>query len=254
MKMRVKLAFIAVFVLMIASVAQAEIEITPTVGFSVDYNGKYVWRGQNVTDDPVLQPSTSIGLGNLTLGVWGNMETTSVNGEKNALTEVDYTIDYSASVPGTEELGYSVGLINYDFPTGTAQTYELYLGLSLDTLLSPSFTYYYDYDDVKSSYVSVGIGHSMADILGEGSGVSADLSASLGWGAKKYNNAYWGVNESAVNDIAFAAAFPFPAGPVTVTPSLNYIILSDSSIKGSTNFGGPTSDLFFAGIGASIEF
>jgi len=236
----------------LTSAAQAEID--PTVDLSVDYNGKYVWRGQNLTDDPVLQPSASIGLGNLTLGIWGNLETTNVNGEKSAYTEVDYTIDYSDSVPEVEGLGYSVGIISYDFPEAGAQTYEAYLGLSLDTLLSPGFTYYYDYDDVDSSYVSFGIGHSIPNVLGEDSGVSADLSASLGWGAKKYNNAYWGVEKSAVNDIALGAAFPFAVGPVTVTPSLNYILLADSDIKGSTNFGGPTDDLFFAGIGVSMEF
>ena len=256
MNMKVKLSLSLACICMLASVTQAE--ITPTVGFSVDYYGKYVWRGQQIVDDPVLQPGASIGLGNLSFGIWGSMDTTNINGEKNAFTEVDYSIDYSDEVAGVEGLGYSVGLICYDFPESEAdgglQTYEAYLGLSLDTFLSPSLTYYYDFDDVDSSYVSVGIGHSIADILGEGSGVSADLSASVGWGAKKYNNSYWSVNESAFNDITLGASFPFSVGPVGITPSLNYVILADSDIKNSTNFRGPNNNFFFAGIGASIEF
>jgi len=249
--MKVKLALNLACIFVTASVAHAE--LTPTVGFSLDYNGKYVWRGQNLTDDPVLQPGATIGLGNLTLGIWGNLETTTVNGERDNFTEVDYSLDYSDSIPGSEILGFSVGLINYDFPEADAQTYEVYAGLSVDTFLSPSVTYYYDYDDVDSSYVSVGIGHSIADILGEESGVSADLSASLGWGAKKYNQFYWGANDSALNDLALGAAFPFAVGPVTVTPSLNYIMLVDSDIK-STNAYSTDNEYFFAGIGVSMEF
>lgn len=251
MNIKARLAVSLICICMLGSVAHAE--ITPTVGFSLDYFGKYVWRGQDVTDEPVLQPSTTIGLGNLSLGIWGNLETTNVNNEKNAFTEVDYTLDYSDAVPGVEGLGYSVGLIAYDFPEAGSQTYEAYFGLSADTLLSPSVTVYYDYDDVDSFYVSAGVGHSLPDILGPDSGVSADLSASLGWGAKKYNNGYWGVNSSALNDLTLGAAFPFAAGPVTVTPSLNYIILTDSDIKGSNAFNAD-NEYFFAGIGIAMEF
>jgi len=61
MNMKVKLALSLACIIVTTSVAQAE--LTPTVGFSLDYNGKYVWRGQNLTDEPVLQPGASIGLG-----------------------------------------------------------------------------------------------------------------------------------------------------------------------------------------------
>lgn len=249
--MTVKMVLGLACVCICGSVVQAEID--PTVGLSLDYFGKYVWRGQDVTDEPVLQPSATIGLGNLSLGIWGNLETTNVNNEENAFTEVDYTLDYSDAVPGADGLGYSVGLIAYDFPEAGSQTYEAYLGLSVDTLLSPTVTAYYDYDAVDSWYVSAGVGHSIADILGPESGVSADLSASLGWGAKKYNNGYWGVNSSGLNDLTLGAAFPFAAGPLTVTPSLNYIMLTDSDIKASNAFNAD-NDYFFAGIGVSMEF
>jgi hypothetical protein len=251
MSMKARVAISFAYFIVTTSVTHAE--LTPTVGLSLDYNGKYVWRGQNLSDDPAVQPGASIGLGNLTLGIWGTMDTTNINGEDDNFTEVDYTLDYSDAVPGSEILGYSVGLINYDFPQADTQTYEVYLGLSLDTFLNPSVTYYYDYDDVDSSYVSAGIAHSIADIFGEESGVSMDLSASLGWGASGYNQFYWGSNDSALNDLALGAAFPFSVGPVTVTPTANYVVLVDSDIKSSDAYD-TDSDYFFAGIGVSMEF
>ena len=44
-----------------------------------DFNGKYIWRGQNLVDDPVFQPGLSAGYQGFTVGIWGNLETTNIN-------------------------------------------------------------------------------------------------------------------------------------------------------------------------------
>src|SRR6056297_3389533 len=88
-----------------------EFEIT------ADYFGKYIWRGQNLSDDPVFQPGISATYNNFTAGVWGNLETTSINNNSGEFTEWDYYLDYSNSLPGVDGVGYSVGIINYHFPS-----------------------------------------------------------------------------------------------------------------------------------------
>jgi hypothetical protein len=151
---------------------------------TLDYYGKYIWRGQNISDDPVVQPGISIGWGNLTAGFWGNLETTSINDNSGEFTEYDYSLDYSDDVPFIDGLGYSAGVINYYFPSGEDTT-EIYLGFSLDCLLSPSLTFYNDVDDIKGTYASFSVGHSI-DKIGELSAdvpVGLDIGASLGWGS-----------------------------------------------------------------------
>ena len=51
-----------------------------SVGASADFFSKYVWRGQNLVDDWVLQPGASVGYKNLTASVWENLDLTDENG------------------------------------------------------------------------------------------------------------------------------------------------------------------------------
>jgi len=253
MKMKARLVLMASMTSLIwcASIQAGE---ASTVGVTLDYNSKYIWRGQLLTDDPVFQPGVSVGVGPVSASVWGNMDLTSVNGEKGQLTEVDYAIDYSASV---SMVNYSVGAIYYDFPplTNDAGTTELYLGLGLDVLLSPSVTVYYDIDDIHGTYVSMGIGHTFDKLvdLGEDAGMGLDLSAAVGWGSGAYNTDYWGVSDSAFNDLTLGVALPVSLGEVTITPSVHYVSLMDSKIKASDAFS-TDNDYVYAGIGLSLEF
>jgi len=218
---------------------------------TADYNGKYIWRGQNLDDDPAFQPGISATFKGFTAGIWGSMETTDIFGNSGEFTEVDYYVDYSADVPGVEGLGFSVGAIYYDFPNTTLlSTTEVYWGLSLDTFLSPSVTFYYDIDEAEGLYISAGIGHTIE--LGEDA-PAIDLSASYGWGNSDYNSYYWGLTDSLSNDILLSAALPFEVGGWSVTPSVNYSILVDSDIKDSDVYSTDNSE-FYVGIGLSKGF
>ncbi|MBN1456217.1 MAG: hypothetical protein JW912_00010 [Sedimentisphaerales bacterium] len=245
------------------SVALAE-ESSSTLGvdFSVDYVGKYIWRGQNLQDDGAIQPSINLTYGNLTANVWGSVEMSSINNNSGEITEVDYTLDYSDAFPGLEGVGYSIGVINYQFPNTTVDdTTELYAGLSLDWLFSPSLTFYRDVDEVKGgTYVSLGFSHSF-DSIGEivsGVPIGLDVSASLGWANKTYNKAYWtggpGVNTSGMNDFVLSIAFPMEfSNGWSLTPSLNYVTLMDGDIRDCNGFSEDDS-FFFAGISLSKSF
>ncbi len=228
----------------------AEFEVT------ADFFGKYIWRGQNLNEDPVFQPGFSARYKGLTAGIWGSLELTNINGNSGKFTEVDYSIDYSASIPGIEGVGFSVGAIYYDFPNTTVDgTTELYWGLSLDVLLNPSITFYHDVDEAEGLYASFSIGHSVEKIfeLGPDVPVGVELGASLGWGDSSYNNFYWGLEESKANDIALSASFPFEIAGFTVAPSVNYVILASSDIR-DTDVYGTDNNIFFAGISLAKGF
>ena len=221
---------------------------------TADYNGKYVWRGQNLDDDPVFQPGFSLSYEGLTFGIWGSMETTDYTDNSGEFTEVDNYIDYSGDVPGVEGLGFSVGLVYYDFPgTTLPRTTEFYWGLSLEAPLSPSITFNHDIDEADGLYVSVGIGHSIELGGTEDAPLALELSASYGWGDKSYNDYYWGLNDDSANDISVSAALPFELGGWSVNPSVNYIALASSDIK-DTDAYGTDNDLFYVGIGFSKGF
>ena len=255
----------SVVVFISGSIVKAGADEKVTVGVSADFYEKYVWRGQNLVDDWVFQPGVSVGYGGLTASFWGNMDLTDENGSNGEMSEVDLTLDYSGQVPGVDILGYSVGLIHYDFPVNGAadDTAELYAGLSLDVPASPSVTFYYDVDEVKEgTYISFGVGHSFENVfdLGDDTLVGVDLSASLGWANSDYNKVYWGAKPDgssiggAMNDLVLTLAFPFELAGFDVTASLNYVTLMSDDIRKTDTYGKGRDDMFFAGIGFAKEF
>ena len=233
---------VAAMALGTASAAMAEDELSFEV--TTDFFSKYVWRGQNVTDDWAFQPGISATYGGLTGGFWGSLDMTDENGESGEFIEYDWYADYSGQLNDT--IGYSIGGIYYYFPGGEATT-ELYAGLSFDVVASPSVTVYYDVDEVEGAYVAFGVGHSFEDLAGLPFGI--DLSANLGWGDSSYNEAYWGTDGGELNDLTLSAAFPFEVGPVTVTPSVHYVNLLGSDISDAAD-----DDLFYAGVGLACGF
>jgi len=226
------------------------------VELTTDFFGKYIWRGQNLSDDPVFQPGLTVSSGNASVSVWGNMDLTNINGNSGDFSELDYTFDYTASVPGLDWASYSLGLIYYDFPgTAVKDTTELYWGFSFDAPLNPSITVYHDIDEAEGSYISLGIGHSVEKIgeLCSGVPIGMELGASLGWGTSSYNKYYWGFSGSKVNDLTLSASFPFEVAGLTVVPSLNYVTLLSDKVR-ATNAYNNESDYFYAGIGIVKEF
>ena len=236
--------------------AEKEIEF----GITADYFGKYIWRGQNLSDDPVLQPGASVSWNGFTAAWWSNLDTSKINGKSGEFTEHDWSLDYSDDVPFVNGVSYSVGVINYYFPTvdDAGETTEIYWGLGFDLPLNPSITVYHDVDEIKGTYASFAIGHSIEKIaeLTPEIPIGMEIGASLGWGSASYNKAYWGsaIDSDKLNDLALSLSFPFEVASWTIAPSLNYVTLVNGSIRDADTYGGTSSDYFFAGISLSKSF
>lgn len=237
------------------------------LGFEVtsDFFNKYVFRGQNLVDDWVFQPGVSATYGSLTASFWGNLDMTDENGSNGEFSEIDLTLDYSGQFPGIDILGYSVGMINYDFPVnGSADdTTEVYAGLSLDVPASPSVTFYRDVDETGDGlYVSFGVGHSFENVfeLGPDTPVGVDIGATLGWANTAYNKFYWGAAPDGstiggeMNDLVLTVGFPFELAGLSFTASVNYITLVGDDIRKTDAYGKSKDDNIVAGIGFSAGF
>ncbi len=226
-----------------------------SIGATADIFSKYVWRGQNLVDDWVLQPGASVGYKNVTASIWGNLDLTDENYYKGEFSEVDLSLDYSGQFPGIDILSYSLGVIYYEFPASDGDdTWEIYWGFGLDVLASPSLTVYHDVDEADGTYISFGIGHSFENVieLGSGSGLGVDLGAGIAWGSGGYNEFYWGPDKSAMNDLVLSAAFPFEVAGFAVMPSVNYVTLMSDEIRSPNAYG--SNDTWYAGVGFSKEF
>jgi len=247
-----KKAWIAMFVVTALLCSPGFSQQPLEFGVTADFMGKYIWRGQILSDDPVFQPGATLTYKNFTAGFWGNMDLTSINNHSGEFTEYDYYLDYSAQL--CEGIGYSVGLIYYYFP-GLTDTTELYWGIGFDVPLNPAITVYYDVDEVEGAYICGSVGHTFENVfeIVQGTPTSVELGASLGWGSASYNDGYWGTDQSKLNDLALSIAFPTRFGNLTLSPSLNYVALVSYDIR-STDAFTTESDYFFAGLNLVYDF
>jgi hypothetical protein len=228
------------------------------VGATGDFFSAYVWRGQNIVDNWVFQPGASVGYKGLTGSIWSNMnlEKEPVGGVPvggGSLTETDLTLDYTNKVPGLDVLGYAVGAIYYSYLNIHAHpTAEAYGGLNLGVPLSPSVRWYYDFDLIKGSYVQFGIGHTIEKLKEWRDQCYCDLQvgASLGLGTSEYNQGYFGVDQTALNDLTLTAGLPFTFGKLTIRPTLGYSTMLSKDIRAATD----KSDNFWGGVSLAYNF
>ena len=208
---------------------------------------KYLWRGVALNEDPVFQPSVTVGLGGLSLNIWGNMDLTDYQEKKYNLTETDFTLDYSLELP---LLSLSAGALRYqyhDLP-GYSSTTELYLGAVYGVPGSPSLKIYQDVDEAKGTYVEAGVSQS----LPVSPLASLEVSASLGWGSTKHNRYNYGMPEmkSGLTDFALGAGLPIGLGEkFSVTPSVQWVSCINSDMRKVFD-----KNLVAFGLTASAEF
>jgi outer membrane scaffolding protein for murein synthesis (MipA/OmpV family) len=219
---------------------------TPAIAFEgsadayVDVYSKYLWRGfdlRDENDDFVVQPGVDLSIDNFTVRFWSNISENT--GEMN---EVDLTLDYSTDLG--ELVSISVGNILYDVD-GASDTNELYLGVSLNTILEPSLTVYYDYDEFNTVYTALGISHGLE--------VFDDVSLSLGATASYLNDDEdgFGTDESWFHNLELSAG-------------VDYAVNDNITLSGSALYSEPLSDdaeeiaeidnEFTAGVSLSFNF
>src|SRR3974390_2355099 len=132
------------------------------VGMTADFFSKYIWRGQDIVDNWVLQPSASVGYKGLTGSIWGNMDLTGEVVGGGRFNEVDFTLDYSHKLPGLDVLGYSVGVIHYDFVhTHSPATSEAYAGLTASVPLTRGVRWFHDFEQIHGNYIQFSLGHTI---------------------------------------------------------------------------------------------
>ena len=201
--------------------AQAQ-EMAVSVEGAVDGYYQYIWRGYNLGDKSVLQPSLTFGFGEtgLAVNVWGSAAMQS-RGRLEATDELDFTASLDRSLGEDSPVGISLGYIQYTFPNagaGSKHSEEVYGGLSLDHTIAPSLTFYYDFGLVDGWYIAAGIAPEFP--LGEEEGApTLSLSASVAM------SDYGG--DSGFNDFTASASISFTSGVFTFSPIVGYAYAAD---------------------------
>jgi len=161
----------------IAPAAQADdFGVTATI----DYTTDYVFRGVSLAES-AIQPGVEVAFGDAYVGAW--VSTAIGDTSIFAGDELDLYAGYGIGL--TDSLSADVGITYYHYPQGgglfetddgAAGTYEVFAGLALDTVASPSLYGYYDFT-LEAFTVEGGLSHSLE--LGGKSSLDLGLTAGL---------------------------------------------------------------------------
>ena len=213
----------------------------------------HLWRGRVLSDDIAVQPSLTVTAGNISCNVWGNWDISGAHNSSEQ-TRVDTTLDYT-HVHGCQIMSGGVtAYIYHDNAVDKSQdTFEAFLGYTLDVPLLPSLTVYHDFGEVDGVYASFGVAHSLE--LGE-DGSALDVVLSVGGADEKYNrfmfsypaNTATGVEafvpeDAGLVDLTAKVSLPFMVEDrFQIMPGARYMMLIDSDIKQATKDAGEKAD------------
>jgi hypothetical protein len=117
----------------------------------------------------VVEPSATIGYRGFSLNIWGNIDARPYSAGEDKysshLSETDVTLSYTHKF-GIVSLG--AGYIYYGlaalYPGGTdpLDAQEIFVTVSVDTLLTPTLTVYKEIDHYHQWYATLGISHTFA--------------------------------------------------------------------------------------------
>jgi len=244
---------ILVFMVLVASLAftvqtVSAVDVTGTV----DLNSAYVWRGMTFNDGWVAQPSIDITKGGFNLNVWGNLDISDYNNtlDSGEFSEIDLTADYTFTL-GMFDMG--VGYIEYLFPTtdktGAPATSEIYgsLGMALPAGFAASLVVYYDIDQLKEWYTTLGLTYSYA--------VNDKLSLEAGGSIAWAGDDYCADGSAGFYDYNLSISAGYVITPEwSVSAFIKYTNSLDSDNLADKDDGGPLDVKTYGGVGVTYTF
>lgn len=193
---------------------------------TADYVTSYIWRGQVLDHDSVVEPGVNLNFNDLSVGYWGNWDVN--NNDSLNSGESDYYVGLTHAL--TDYLTVGIGHTWYGFPGAHTNSREVYASITLPKLpLTPTIFYAHDYDEGRinlitgerngaSNYYSLTLSQSVPITLPyvEKYGASLELSSIFGYVDHQWlAGRGWHITPSAGLKIPLAKN-------ITVQPTIGY--------------------------------
>ncbi|MEA2067866.1 MAG: TorF family putative porin [Verrucomicrobiota bacterium] len=251
----------------------AETKVTAEVALV----SSYVWRGQVLNNDFVLQPQLTASQYGVSLNIWANYDLGKNHaGINNDFSEMDFSLAYTLPLD-LNDVSFDVGIISYNFPAnGTdvdtggdeisvnaPSTTELFAAahwLTFRDYVIPSVTMFGDIDQADGVYIlfDVVAPYQVSDYLWVEGGVSA------GWGNTSYNDYYWGTTvpagnggnvDKGFNDFNFYANASYELlDNLTASVNATFTLLNGGAIRDAAKLRYEDENKFWAGVNLAYDF
>ena len=222
--------------------------VKPSFAFDLGIFNQYIWRGGAYSNGKsvVIQPSATAEYYGFSLNLWANLDTYMEGLDSPCISETDFTAAYDHSFG---PVGVGVGYIYYGLDSAP-DSQEIYVSVSVDTILAPTFTAYREMANYPGWYLNLGLSQSFEIIKQKHWGLSIDLAGSVGYQDPDGGGGYF-------NDLMISAGFTIPFYEYfSVSPMVAYTTyLSGKAYDNlkAASFDNK-ADHVFGGFTASIAF
>jgi uncharacterized protein (TIGR02001 family) len=187
---------------------------------------RYVWRGFDciANDRPAIQPSITLDFGKS--GVWFNVWSAFALADTD-FVELDLVVGYDKALSEDWMLSAGAGYFTFPsisgFPDKNSTTPEVYAGVTLTLFpLSPNLALYYDFNMGDGLYATFSLSRGF---LVKEKLISATVLAG-------YTRQYRGIGvDPGISDICLGISTDLELKDLTLTPSINYVIVPNESIN-----------------------
>jgi opacity protein-like surface antigen len=238
-KFGILLVACALCVVTMASTAKAEVVVSGDA-YAGMYN-KYIFRGLDLSGNQwVSQFGADLSYKGFTLSYWSNLMTHAGGGyDAGEISETDVTVNYNFTP--IELLTFNVGNTFYSLE-GLSDTDELYVKTTVNTLLSPTLSIYWDCKEAKSTglFYTFSVGHTFELMKNLGLNLGALVSYnqsnfSAQFNGIDYNN--WddyelsvGLDYTLTDNVKFSAGYTYSNALTSQARELGGV--SDESLYG----------------------
>lgn len=250
-------------VLCLASMPSRAESIKGEANASVGVFSRYVWRGQVLSTSAVIQPTVGITYGGFSANLWGNLdpdvkEATGEGEDSDSLawTETDLTLSYSHTF--FEKLAVGAGYIYYGLE-GIPDSQDVYLSVGYATILNPTLTLYYDFDEGDGGFATLAISQPIP-VVKDKIEIVPSLTLGVNLGSKvmgydengdTFTGLYYG-------EVAVATSIPLAAG-VSIDPKIGYDFALGSDAKHAieeigAGYDHESSSIFYGGVALTLAF
>lgn len=214
-----------------AEAATGPFSLDASVGLFSDY----MFRGLQSYDGTSIQPSLNAaydtGAGTISANLWMHISGES-NSSKDKFTELDTTVKYSIPV---DIATLSIGNVWYTYPGNDLDinnSAEVFASVSLDTVLTPTFTFFQDYRDTDAQYYELTFSQKVeTDALGKGFATTPYVTLGFGSNSERV------YHDNGLEQITIGTSFDLTLGDFAVTPNINYTFKIDDNTVDQLWFG-----------------
>lgn len=223
------------------------------IGGDLGVYSRYVWRGIQFDDKPVLQADLWVEVHGISMVFWGNMSLTDGDDEfEGQFNEWDVYISFP--VESTEYLKFG-GEIDYlSFPTSSGvagvNTAEVSAWISAKIQTSPRIQIFWDVWQYHGIYAQISLSHELA--FGPG---QLTLDGGLGWGNDNHNIQAGVSGAGGLMDLLLITRYNVPiSSTFSIMPGINFTSILNSEIRDDYEINEYESDNLSVFLNASIVY